>query len=422
MKNFLIPAFLFFFAVLPFYAQTEMDAKTSAAAYGQEYKPVPENQTVQTPELIEGIWQSSDRYVFFVHGKEISEGSDKAVLSDPLNPTEEEKKSAVVKQTPCDIDVILKTYYGWFYDRAAEPVSVSDENRRFVCTATASEAEHVTVTYEPLLERIPEYDANGNVIPFESGAWELVIQYGDKKRNVTRIPVAVIGNNLYLDFMIKGRTSDAPVPEENSKIFGFWQGVSRQNSIRVCLQRLNENITSYYIIDGAVYELRYWVTTMPYVEDYATFNDGDETFHVAKHIISDGNVFTCVTGRRTQIRNIEKINSEPEGYTLDSTGTILAFGKPYMTKVTGQNSLGKLMQIIAEANSRRVPDPKPLFPPEDLNWHWDLINLLEKDNAQVQAVRKRQLEFAETHGNEARKAAKQAASYSSRLKLETAAQ
>ena len=51
------------------------------------------------------------------------------------------------------------------------------------------------------------------------------------------------------------------------------------------------------------------------------------------------------------------------------------------------------MAMVKEANARRKPDADPLFPENNLDWHWDLIDLLEKDNTIIQQVRARQKEF-----------------------------
>jgi len=420
-----LPFFSFFILItVPFFAQTELDSHAQAAVYGKDYVPVPENQAVLTPSLLDGIWQGRDRYVFFIAPPEEPalaaeiDRTQSEVIVDPINTSMQVMKKTAAVQ-PSDLAIVLKAYYGWFYDRAAEPVSYADDATRFSCTATGKEAEHIKVVYEPLQIRAPRYDASGNSIPEDSGAWELVIHYGTKNRNITRIPVAVIKNNLYLDFVIKGRTDDIRTSTTGNQLFGYWQGISPKNGIRVCPLTMDENIISYYVVDNAVYTLRYWVTTMEYTDAYASFIDGKDTFHVAKHIVSDGSVFTCVTGRSLQIRNIEKSAVPFTDYTLDSTGTICAFGKPYLTKVIGRNNASVLLQIVAEANRRRKPDPPPLFPPDNVNWHWDIINMLEKDNEQVQAVRKRQKEFTQTDGREGRIDAMQAAAYSTYTKLET---
>ena len=67
--------------------------------------------------------------------------------------------------------------------------------------------------------------------------------------------------------------------------------------------------------------------------------------------------------------------------------------EPYLTKLADKSTFEDLMKIVKEGNSRRKPDPKPLFPPDDLNWHWDLIDYLESNNTLIQAVRARQRAF-----------------------------
>ncbi|MBC6719536.1 hypothetical protein [Treponema sp. Marseille-Q4130] len=390
----LLPLFVFFSAFLC--AQTELDARTIAAMYGWDYVSVPERETVNFPALLEGIWTGDDRYVFFV----------------PENTAEK----AAVK--PTDIALILKTYYGWFYDRAAEPEAFAEQSERFLCTATTKEAERLTVTAEDLLNRPPRYDANGNVLPYESGAWELVVKYNGKKKYETRIPVAVIGNELYLDFVLRVDSVGSPSALLGGELRGYWQGVCKRQSIRLAPYPRAPEIRSYYVSDDGMYVLRFWETTMPYTDDLASFDDTGKTFSVAKHIVSSASIFTCVTGRSNRIRNIVKTPIDFGDYKLDETGMICVFGKPYMTKVLGKDSAPGLMQIVAEANSRRKDPPPPLFPPSDLNWHWDLIALLEKDNTLVREVRLRQRVFAETKGEGGKIDALAASMYGTHLKLQ----
>ncbi|MGI5055320.1 hypothetical protein [Treponema socranskii] len=389
----LLPLFVFFSAFL--FPQTELDARTIAAMYGWDYVSVPERETVNFPALLEGIWTGDDRYVFFV----------------PENTAEK----AAVK--PTDIALILKTYYGWFYDRAAEPEVFASQSERFLCTATTKEAERLTVTAEDLLNRPPRYDTNGNAVPYDSGAWELVVKYNGKKRYETRIPVAVIGNELYLDFVLRSDLQERPA-SSGSELRGYWQGVCKRKSIRLAPYPRASEIRSYYVSDDGMYVLRFWETTMPYTDDLASFDDTGKTFSVAKHIVSSASIFTCVTGRSDRIRNIVKMPLDFGDYKLDETGTICVFGKPYMTKVLGKDSAPGLMQIVAEANSRRKDPPPPLFPPSDLNWHWDLIALLEKDNTIVREVRLRQRVFAETKGEGGKIDALAASMYGTHLKLQ----
>ena len=426
----LLPLFVFFSAFL--FPQTELDARTIAAMYGRDYVSVPERETVNFPALLEGIWTGGDRYVFFVpNGSgETEKDGERAALRGEIsteiardaqssagNSAAAQSSSKNAKITPTDIALILKTYYGWFYDRAAEPEAFASQSERFLCTATTKEAERLTVTAEDLLNRPPRYDTNGNAFPYDSGAWELVVKYNGKKKYETRIPVAVIGNELYLDFVLRFDSEDRPVPS-GGELRGYWQGVCKRESIGLAPYPRAPEIRSYYVSDDGMYVLRFWETTMPYTDALASFDDTGKTFSVAKHIVSSASVFTCVTGRSNRIRNIVKTPLDFGDYKLDETGTICVFGKPYMTKVLGKNSAPGLMQIVAEANSRRKDPPPPLFPPSDLNWHWDLIALLEKDNTLVKEVRLRQRAFAETKGEGGKIDALAASMYGTHLKLQ----
>ena len=400
----LLPLFIFFSSFL--FPQTELDARTIAAMYGWDYVSVPERETVNFPALLEGIWTGDDRYVFFIP-ENTAAGISAAAQASSKN----------AKIMPTDIALILKTYYGWFYDRAAEPEVFASQSERFLCTATTKEAERLTVTAENLLNRPPRYDTNGNAVPYDSGAWELVVKYNGKKRYETRIPVAVIGNELYLDFVLRSDPAESPASSGN-ELRGYWQGVCKRESIRLAPYPRAPEIRSYYVSDDGMYVLRFWETTMPYTDDLASFDDTGKTFSVAKHIVSSASIFTCVTGRSNRIRNIVKMPLDFGNYKLDETGMICVFGKPYMMKVLGKDSASGLMQIVAEANSRRKDPPPPLFPPSDLNWHWDLIALLEKDNTLVREVRLRQRAFAETNGEGGKIDALAAAMYGTHLKLQ----
>lgn len=348
MKTFKIPAFfLFFFCANLLFPQ-------------------------ETPPLLSGVWDGKDRLVYFV-------------------PESETQKSSVA--------FMLKTLYGWYYDRPLEPEYFASFERP-VNNVSVNEAEKASVRYE---------DVSLHSVSFEtvkdnktSGVWEICLTYADKSES--KIPAAVIDGKLYLNFVIKPRRPKALSEQtedggSENPIYGFWQGVGQSSGITVSRPVIESELTSFYITENAIYHIRYWLTDMEYSGAEATFSDGDKTYSVAKHILSAGNVYTCVTGRSLQIRNVERSPFNLENYTLDSTGTICAFGKPYLVKnsdtAADENErIKKYMQIALDANKRRKPDPPPLFPPSDVNWHWDDIRRLEKGNAQIEAVRGRQRDFA----------------------------
>ena len=69
------------------------------------------------PEKLTGIWEAKDRYVFF-------EQNDK---------------------DESELVVVLKTYYGWYLDRAAEPSDFAEKESRTRNSATTRNAEHIKI-------------------------------------------------------------------------------------------------------------------------------------------------------------------------------------------------------------------------------------------------------------------------------------
>lgn len=297
------------------------------------------------------------------------------------------------------LSIILKLYYGWYYDSAA-----SNEKQPFVRKNAASSAQpqEIHVEFAQLAKQIPAY--------------EITVFY-DKKTQ-TKIPVAVIDDKLYLDFMIRAdetesenepqdrtatingsETAERRIPESDDDVKdtasynGFWQGVNSKDTLRISPEKSKSGIFSWYITDEAAYRLTFWQTDMAYDSGaQAFFSDGDTVFSIKKFIFSGGETYTCATGRRTVIRNIEKFPAYPAEITADSTGNIIAHGKPAFVRAE-VSSKEALENIVKEANARRKPAPPPLLEPQELDWHWDLINALEKDNKLIQQVRERQKAF-----------------------------
>ena len=319
----------------------------------------------KTPEELHGIWQGDDRIVFF--------GSEN------------------------QFSVILKLYYGWYYDSAAD----SEPEKPFRKNAASSvQPQEIHVEFERLSENAPAY--------------EITVIYD--KKTMSKIPVAVLDDGLYLDFMIRNDQKEAGVTadsnagingtaenaDENSVfsqetaapfINGFWQGITAKSTIRISPEKNRGQLFSWYITDDAAYRLTFWQTDMDADEAaQAVFSDGERIFTIKKFISSGGENYTCATGRRTLIRNIEKFPEYAKEITTDRTGTILVSGKPAFTRAD-ETSKAELENIVRQANARRKPDPPPLFEPKELDWHWDLINQLEKGKKIIEEVRERQRAF-----------------------------
>ncbi len=306
------------------------------------------------PDLLAGVWQGKDRLVLF--GKD---GNEYAA--------------------------VLRVFYAWYNDRAAEPASYAEYASRDRNNAGSGRAEHIEIKYITLAENESR----------TAGAYELQVLYPGEKSYVY-VPLAVIGKHIYLDFLVKGsaaqvdvnpvlssisRTTDAQGRvTESLDLEGFWRDCGASSGLLVSPPYIDKERTGYYFYDNAFYHIRYWETDMPYSYAKAGFTDGDKSFVVDKYVRSAGKVYTCCTGRRTQIRNIQKSSELSGTYLFDSDGVICAFGSPYLVRMDGKENRDDLQGIIEETNARHKPPQKPPFPVTFPNVRWPKIDELELYN------------------------------------------
>lgn len=322
----------------------------------------------QTPDKIKGIWANDDRLLFFGGDNEIS--------------------------------VILKLYYGWYYDRTSENESFTTLAQRNVNNATSPTPIHLNARYKKLGDEI--------------NAWELHIYNDDKL--IDSIPFCVIDDNIYLNFLIKDNKhvndSQTNNSERNEKsTSGFWKGVNSRQTIKTCKGISQKEIICWYVENDCAYRLRFWETTMDFDNQaMAAFTDGDKFFSINKHIDSANSIFTCTNGRSSRIRNVEKYLELPFEVTYDETNTIAAIGKPTFKRASEKYSKEDLIAIVNEANRRMCPIPPSPFPVPDFDFekhhyvkaekkmtktdfHWDLIDDMEQGIQIIQEVRERQKRF-----------------------------
>ncbi len=295
----------------------------------------------QTPPELYGIWGGRDRYVFF--------GNDG------------------------NIAVLLKAYYGWYYDRAAEPEDFAEDEARTINAATTQTPQRLTATYTQLEKELP--------------SWEVEIAYGHAE--VARIPVAVFDGKLYLNFFIRGGGGTEPTnpaTEEHAaelETNSYWYGVNAADAIRIFARTGNEEVAAWYIGEDAAYKLRFWRTDMAYDESAtASYRADGAALSVKKHIRSAAETYTAVSGRGKKIRNVQKYPALPFDaaiYTDAAGRTRIAAQLPaYLEKVSSE-SKPELLRIVKEANARRAPVPPSPFPSrKDADWELSLLQNLEE--------------------------------------------
>ena len=345
------------------------------------------------PPLLSGLWENKSRYVVF--------NSD-YFFSDTHGSIPQ---------------IVLRTFYQWYDDRAGESSRYTQEKNTdgtFIRdrnnTTSSRPAEELEVHYQPLTyELFPENINspvtlnNGDELFADgeaSGAWDMQIRY-PKTKDIYHVPIAVIGNKLYLNFRIKQEDSslvphrafvNGETVQSGNLLSGFWQDVGHANGILISPVYNSKELLSFYITNDAVYHIRYWRTDMEFAEGkQALFTVDDSLYEVPKHLQTLGKNFTCVNGRSSRIRNIERSNSLPESYRQNAvlvkkhtedengnpisytvrTSTILVLGEPYLVLAEGR---GSLEEIVKTENARKKPAPPPLFPPHGiLDFDWSII-------------------------------------------------
>ena len=349
-------------------------------AFTQNEQAEPSAQS-QVPALLKGVWKNNSRYIVFDSGYSSKNGAI------PM--------------------VVLRSFYQRYDDRAAEPHEYTEKNPRPVNDATQKDLpEEIQIKFMELTPELaqgkPFVQPDGDEVTCDkepSGAWNMQVTY-PRNKEVYNIPFAVIGNKLYLNFIVKEEDSDKLVPDSflsgnvmqsGNSLNGFWQDSGNASGILISPPVNSKELMSYYINDDSVYHIRYWKTDMDYDgQKQAVFSDGEETFNVPKHLRVAGKTFTCVNGRGTRIRNIEKSQGLPEGHAVNSilvkknaldqngrqytysvrTSTICALGKPYMELEEGKT----IEEIIKQDSEKKYPAPQPLFPPHGiLDFDWSII-------------------------------------------------
>ena len=348
--------FILFFFAFPIFAQNMQNSEgvVSVRNESMELPAVTEHSlSDNVPPLLQGIWQGTDRLIMFSNENEFA--------------------------------LVLRVFYQWYNDRAAEPASFSELKTRDRNNTTKSHAEEISIHYITIVEN-PSKTA---------GVYELAVKYPYEK-NPVFIPICIIDGKIYLDFLIKDSASvtdfrffDSTTSNEKTDSNGFYRAAANANGITISLPIFEKEVVSYFIAGtgNEIYRIRYWLSEMDYSYAKASFSDGDKIFWVDKYLRIGSQVYQCTTGRSSKIRNIQKSSKFEKIAIYDQDGGIIAFGEPYLVKVPEGNDRVALqtssffLNTIEENNKRRKNPPKPLFPPTFPKYHWKDITELELYNS-----------------------------------------
>jgi hypothetical protein len=273
--------------------------------------------SLNIPENLEGIWEGKDRFVFFENA------------ADDENP---------------QFVIVLKEYYDWYYDRAAEPADYSEKEPRTRNAATHKDPEVIPFTLNQI----------ENILD----AYQLTVTYSKHFSNTTTF--VIIDDRIFINMY----TKYSEIESELNKDITLYRGYQHSDGFVLNSQPVDENIGLLAFYNDKFYDVRYWQTDMDYEATTVTFKYKDDTFLVPKHLFAEGTNYSSVNGRSKKVRNTQPaflIKNQKLLYNKDKSVLILN-DEPYLTKLTDKKTLQDLFQIIKDANSRRKPDPEPIFP------------------------------------------------------------
>lgn len=276
------------------------------------------------PEQLLGIWEGYDRFLYFEQFPE-NENSE--------------------------ITLYLKEYYGWYIDPTAEPEKKSNKDERKRNSGTTKDLWHLPYKIEEIKNNDDTWVGN------------IHIKYSRTQNNC--IPVCKIDNKMYLDFYIK-----------NNKFQGFYMGNAVSKGITLNEQVIPENIYCYLIDEGKIFTIRYWKSGMDYSDETAEFTIEEKTYTVPKHVISGKTIYSCVSGRSKKVRNIKNYKTfEKDNYIWNKDNSVFIMkDNYYLYKLDEHTTYEDLQNIKNNQNSKRKPNPPPLFPPygpEEEEWTID---------------------------------------------------
>ncbi len=274
------------------------------------------------PENLIGIWEGDDRYVFFEQ-------------NDNNRP---------------QIVIVYKEYYGWYLDRAVEPLEYKNLSPKARNLATPKESVQIYLDFEKAFDF---YDDNDVI--------QLVMNYSASQKEY--IPVFINDDLLYLDFYV-----------QSSQETSYYLQISPAKFIGESENYQNQNIYGLYFSDDGIFRIRYWLSDMEHNSDIAVFDYKRKNYNIPKHIYTAHQNYSCTSGRGKRIRNlIAPKDNLNKTQIFNSSGTVFSIEKPYLKKLADKKTFLELVKIVNEQNAKRKPDPAPLFP---VKTYYDIINEL----------------------------------------------
>lgn len=194
------------------------------------------------------------------------------------------------------------------------------------------------------------------------------------------ITAATLNNGLYLEYYRKSEKSIFPKGyEPQSEKQGYFLPASNMTDIALSPARRLEKLYGYLVLPQdqvendvenqaenqpineeatehqIIYQIEYWLTDQEYEEALAYFyleeRNEESKVQLEKYIQIGSMVYTCTVGRRTLIRNPQKIQELPINQFFNKDFSLMAFGNPDFIKSTEFEGYESLQTEIEKHNS-----------------------------------------------------------------------
>ena len=318
-----------------------------------------------------GVWENSERFIEYT-------GKADGTAEDTLQ-------------------IVLKTYYRFVYDNMGiYPVTAMQQNTEniyslqirypgFKTPITTSVWVHGSGLFSSFYKRIPHNLVAG------------------KKQHTPQAGSDEIHANTQLSLSAPASFMD-----------GFWVEQGFRNGILIYQQEAPSFFDAFFFNGTQYIRFRYWTGDFEYKEKYAgfAFDDGLQV-RVPKFIRQYDAIYSCITDNGSKLKNYEKgivsinSNNDTQQLTLtpqgggpgthatgnvypnqkypqiqglplhyDETDKAFAFGEPFLTR----SSIPDLQKEIKRHNSLKRPPPEPLLKADELDFYWDRIKEIRKQN------------------------------------------
>ncbi len=217
------------------------------------------------------------------------------------------------------------------------------------------------------------------------------------ERTLSALPVLVLGDSLYLSFL--ARETSVP-PEQTNPTDGLWLAAGAGVPILLYKPEPTNEIFAWAFRDSSYWKIRYWKTDARFRDKKAVYPvRGGEDLLVPKFLTVGGDLYTCVTGTGTKLRNIEtgtfsgkdgRLTFSPDRpvyagtearyrdavpFALSPDRQTLSLGEPWLKR----SPVADLDAAIAEHNAKRRPARKPIFEFMKLDFHWEEIERIRRN-------------------------------------------